>query len=209
MKFLVGADPVQWHTSPGPLHPRWVQAGGRGAGGASGAVLSPGKPGRGGQTPFAVQVPAAALRTGGGGGYISSQLPQQRAAPAYLKLQSPPRRSLFPHPHCLHGFLLPVTWGFLGTQESKSQPAPPNSPLLMRLLKMGGPCMQDGVCPLSPAACLHPASILSQWVLAYPSTCRASHGISRMGCCRWGPAGAAGALSGPQTLTCPEASSRP
>lgn len=145
----------------------------------------------------------------GGGGYISSQLPQQRAAPAYLKLQSPPRRSLFPHPHCLHGFLLPVTWGFLGTQESKSQPAPPNSPLLMRLLKMGGPCMQDGVCPLSPAACLHPASILSQWVLAYPSTCRASHGISRMGCCRWGPAGAAGALSGPQTLTCPEASSWP
>lgn len=116
VKFLIGADPVPWHTSPGPPHPRWVQAGGRGAGGASGAVLSPGQPGRGGQTPSAVQVLAAALRTmGGKKKYIipvatatsSSCLPQtseptqkEPLSPSPLPAWVPPpcRLGVFEHP---------------------------------------------------------------------------------------------------------------
>lgn len=105
VKFLVGADPVQWHTSPGLLHPQWVQAGGRGAGGASGAVLSPGKTGRGGQTPFAVQVPAAALQTMGGKKniYHPSCHSNEQLLPA-SNFRAHPEGASFPIPTACMGF---------------------------------------------------------------------------------------------------------
>lgn len=92
-KHKIGAQITQ---SLSLSQPWWVQAGGRGAGGACRA-LSPLCGARGGPSPD----------DWGEKNNKSSPLPQQRASPARLKLQSPPSTSHFPHPSCLLGFLSP------------------------------------------------------------------------------------------------------
>lgn len=54
---------------------------------------------------------------------------------------------------CLHGFLLPVTWVFLSTQEPKSQPASPKTPFLTRHLKIRESGVSCGVCSEFACSC--------------------------------------------------------
>lgn len=100
--------------------------------------------------------------------HASSRLPQQRAAPACLKLQSPPRRSRVPHPRCLHGFSSLSPGGFLSTQEPRSQPVHPKYPTSHEVSRDELLGLQWGL-PAQPPACLHPALTLSWRMLPVPA----------------------------------------
>lgn len=131
-------------------------------------MLSPVQLLRGCPDPVVVRaLPAAApMAVGGKKNHTFSVLPQQRAAPACLKLQSPPRRR-FPHlrfPAATMGFSFPVPGSFQTPPLQRLR----DSPYPQTLLLMGHPKACQHLALLHRCAPQTPRSIL--WLGCSPSS---------------------------------------
>lgn len=198
---------------PQPPRPPWVQAGGRGAGGASGDVLGPGRPGRGGQTPPRRECRPQPCRPRGKKiiYHLSCHSNEQLRQPA-SNFRAHQEGDAFPIPAACTGFSSLSPAGDGGVKHLGAQkPACTHKYLTSHegIPRRGG-AMHE-LLGLPAQHCCLPAPGFDPQLegVAHPNAPRASHGIPRMECCHWRPAGVAGALSCPQTPTCPEAGRRP